>query len=78
MGCWIRKKVSDANNEKLAIKLFPRTGLFTGSFLHPGSAKASSFAGVLYQNAQQPTAEGFYLSPLIGGIGYSGSVEIAP
>lgn len=64
--------------EKLSITLSEATGSFKGSFMYPGTQKVTTFSGVLYQNTNAPQGGGFYLSPLVSGAGYSGSVILTP
>lgn len=50
--------------EKMKLKITSATGLFTGSFLAPGTRAKTSFGGVIYQKGPQPGGEG--LSPAEG------------
>jgi len=61
--------VSRANVENLKITLDPSAGTFSGSFIHPVSNTTLQFGGVLYQNLTIPQGAGFFVSPVIGGIG---------
>jgi hypothetical protein len=63
---------------KLAIALSSSTGLFTGSFVDAGSRKRIGFTGAIYQNAASPSGGGYFLAPVVAGIGLGGSIGFAP
>jgi hypothetical protein len=68
--------VGTPNATRLTLAFAPKTGLFTGRFLHPLSHLAVPLSGVLYQ--KEPQAGGHFLGPLRQGVGYSGKVVIVP
>jgi hypothetical protein len=67
---------SNDNNLKLSINL--KTGGFAGSFTLPSTKKPIPFSGMLYQNVNNPGAEGFFISPILSGTSLSGNVLLSP
>ena len=53
--------ITGANLHKIKLKLATSSGGIKGSFLSPTSGKVLEFAGVLFQNAANPQAAGFFL-----------------
>jgi hypothetical protein len=68
--------VNGSNKVKIAIDA--AKGTFTGSLVGPDAPKATSFSGILYQNANFPAGFGGFLGPLTSGTAGPGSVSLAP
>jgi|GEM_PF-641641 len=69
---------TSANTEKLKLTINAATGSLTGSFVHPLSQKIITFGGVLYQDPDIPQAGGYFLGPVVGGVGQSGDISLTP
>jgi hypothetical protein len=53
-----------------------QTGAFTGTFIHSISRQPVAFTGTLLQDPAQPRAGGYFLGPVIGGKGFSGTASL--
>ena len=69
---------TSANTEKLKLTINAATGSLTGSFVHPLTQKVITFGGVLYQDPDLPQAGGYFLGPVVGGVGQSGDISLTP
>jgi hypothetical protein len=67
-----------ANPNGITVTIDAAKGSFSGSFIHPVTAKKVSFSGLLYQNAHSPGAEGYFIGPIISGTSLSGDVLLTP